>query len=200
MNIEKKERALVLGVNLNDGEDFERSMQELGNLAEACNMEVAGQITQKLPQLHSALYMGKGKLAEIKEYVEREEIDVLIFDRSLSPSQQRNLQEVLDYPIEETLDTMNELQSIILSETSDLQTKNDAYNDLITISNNKSIEQKLEKIILDEFKYDAFVKINGDNVTIVIDSSEHDFEIANTIIRRISQEFDKNKYITVKFN
>lgn len=101
---------------------------------------------------------------------------------------------------EETLDTMNELQSIILSETSDLQTKNDAYNDLITISNNKSIEQKLEKIILDEFKYDAFVKINGDNVTIVIDSSEHDFEIANTIIRRISQEFDKNKYITVKFN
>ena len=101
---------------------------------------------------------------------------------------------------EETLDTMNELQSIILSETSDLQTKNDAYNDLITISNNKSIEQKLEKIILDEFKYDAFVKINGDNVTIVIDSSEHDFKIANTIIRRISQEFDKNKYITVKFN
>ena len=99
MNIEKKERALLLGVNLNDGEDFERSMQELGNLAEACNMEVAGQITQKLPQLHSALYMGKGKLAEIKEYVEREEIDVLIFDRSLSPSQQRNLQEVLDYPI-----------------------------------------------------------------------------------------------------
>lgn len=101
---------------------------------------------------------------------------------------------------EETLETMNELQSIILSETSDLQTKNDAYNDLITISNNKSIEQKLEKIILDEFKYDAFVKINGDNVTIVIDSSEHDFKIANTIIRRISQEFDKNKYITVKFN
>lgn len=93
------ERALLLGVNLNDGEDFERSMQELASLAEACNMEVAGQITQNLPQLHSALYMGKGKLAEVREFLERETVDVLIFDRSLSPSQQRNLQDVLDYPI-----------------------------------------------------------------------------------------------------
>lgn len=99
MKIERKERALLLGVNLNDGEDFARSMQELGNLAEACGMEVAGQIVQNLPKLHMALYMGKGKLSEIQQFLEEEEVDVLIFDRSLSPSQMRNLQNMLDYPI-----------------------------------------------------------------------------------------------------
>lgn len=96
---EKKERALLLGVNLNDGEDFDRSMEKLKSLAEACGMEAAGQIVQNLPQLHAALYMGRGKLSEVQAYLETEEVDVLIFDRSLSPSQMRNLQNILDYPI-----------------------------------------------------------------------------------------------------
>lgn len=97
--MDHRERALLLGVNLNDGEDFERSMTELANLAEACNMEAVGMITQNLPQLHSALYMGKGKLQEVAAYIADGSVDVLIFDRSLSPSQQRNLQDVLDCPI-----------------------------------------------------------------------------------------------------
>ncbi len=101
---------------------------------------------------------------------------------------------------EEVLETINNLQDIILSETSDLSAKNDAYNDLLLISSNKSDEQKLEKIIKDEFQSEAFVKINGGNVTIVIDKDEHDYELANKIIRRINQEFDEPKYITVKFN
>lgn len=101
---------------------------------------------------------------------------------------------------EEVLETINNLQDIILSETSDLSAKNDAYNDLLLISSNKSDEQKLEKIIKDEFQSEAFVKINGGNVTIVIDKDEHDYELANKIIRRVNQEFDEPKYVTVKFN
>lgn len=97
--MERKERALLLGVNLNDGEDFDRSMEELGNLAKACGMEVAGQIVQRLPKLHTALYMGRGKLAEVQAYLEADGADVLIFDRSLTPSQMRNLQNILDCPI-----------------------------------------------------------------------------------------------------
>ncbi len=97
--MERKERALLLGVNLNDGEDFERSMEELRNLAESCGMEAAGQIVQRLPKLHTAFYMGKGKLLEVRQYAEKEAVDVLIFDRSLSPSQMKNLQKLLDCPI-----------------------------------------------------------------------------------------------------
>ena len=99
METETKERALLLGVDLHDGEDFERSMQELWNLAEACDMAPVGQIVQNLPKPHQALYMGKGKLLEIREYVEAEEVDLLIFDRSLTPTQLRNLQNLLGCPI-----------------------------------------------------------------------------------------------------
>lgn len=101
---------------------------------------------------------------------------------------------------EEIMETINSLQEIILSETSDLQSKNDAYNDLLMISNNKSDEERIEKIIRDEFKYDSFVKINANNISIVIAGAKHDYALANSVIRRVAQEFKEDKYITVKFN
>ena len=101
---------------------------------------------------------------------------------------------------EEMLETINHLQEVLLSETSDLESKNDAYNDLLLISSNKSEEEKLEKIIKEEFSYDSFVKINNNNVTVVIEAEKHDYELANKIIRRMNEEFSDNKYVTVKFN
>lgn len=101
---------------------------------------------------------------------------------------------------EEVMESINELQDIILSETSSATAKNDAYNDLINISNNKSDEEKIEKIILKEFDAESFVKINGTNISVVIDSDKHDYVLANQMIRRIAKEFKSNKYITVKFN
>lgn len=101
---------------------------------------------------------------------------------------------------EEMLNTMNELKDVILSETTSAIEKNDAYNNLLELSNNKGLEQNIEKIIKEEFKCDSFVKINGNNVTIVIDSKEHNYEIANNIIRKVQENFKDNKYITVKFN
>ncbi len=101
---------------------------------------------------------------------------------------------------EELLETINQLQEVLLSETSDVNSKNDAYNDLLMISNNKSDEEEIEKIIKDEFTYESFVKINGNNVTVVIESEKHDYGIANKIMRRISEKLNDNKYITVKFS
>lgn len=100
---------------------------------------------------------------------------------------------------EDVLETINELQDIILSESSDLMSKNDAYNELLLISNNKSKEENIENIIKDEFNNESFVKINGNNLTIVIDSDKHDYELANKIIRRINKEFSEEMYITIKF-
>ena len=101
---------------------------------------------------------------------------------------------------EEVLETINSLQDVLLSETADVQSKNDAYNELLLISSNKSLEEKLEKIIKEEFKFDSFIKINNANVTVVIEAEKHDYELANKIIRRLNEEFKEDKYITVKFN
>lgn len=96
---EQRERALLVGVDTGEEQDFDRSMEELKSLAEACNMQMVGLITQKLAAVNKALYVGTGKVAEIKEFAAECEADIVIFDNALSPSQIRNLQEELDMPI-----------------------------------------------------------------------------------------------------
>lgn len=93
------ERVLLVGVNLNDGEDYITSLEELGALAEACDMEVAGRVCQTLEAVHRAFYIGTGKVDEVKALAQECDADVIIFDNSLSPMQLRNLQERLEKPI-----------------------------------------------------------------------------------------------------
>ena len=99
MEEEIRERALVVGVDTGEEPDFERSMEELKSLAEACNMQVVGVITQKMASVNKSLYVGSGKVDEIKEFSVECEAEVIIFDNALSPSQIRNLQKELDMPI-----------------------------------------------------------------------------------------------------
>ncbi|MDE7359679.1 MAG: GTPase HflX, partial [Lachnospiraceae bacterium] len=93
------ERVLLVGANLNDGEDYLTSLEELGALAEACDMEVAGVTSQTLDAVHKAFYIGTGKVDEVKRLAQDCDVDVIIFDNSLSPMQMRNLQERLEKPI-----------------------------------------------------------------------------------------------------
>ena len=93
------EKAFLVGVDLNDGEDYLLSLEELGALAEACDMEVAGTAAQTLPEVHKAFYIGTGKVDEVKEMAADCGADVIIFDNSLSPMQLRNLQERLEKPV-----------------------------------------------------------------------------------------------------
>ena len=93
------EKAFLVGVDLNDGEDYLLSLEELGALAEACDMEVAGIAEQTLPEVHKAFYIGTGKVDEVKEMAADCGADVIIFDNSLSPMQLRNLQERLEKPV-----------------------------------------------------------------------------------------------------
>lgn len=92
-------RALLVGVNLNNGEDFEHSIKELASLAKACHYEPVGILTQNMPAVHTALYIGSGKVAELKETSLLLEADLLIFDNALTPTQLRNLQTELELPI-----------------------------------------------------------------------------------------------------
>lgn len=93
------EKALLVGMNLNNGEDYRLSLEELENLANACEMEVAGIVEQNLPEIHKAFYIGTGKVEEVREEAEAQDVDVVVFDNSLSPMQIRNLQEKIGKPI-----------------------------------------------------------------------------------------------------
>lgn len=99
MQEEQWERALLVGVDDGEDEDFERSMEELGNLAKACYMEVVGIITQKVSMTNKAFCMGTGKVGEVAEFSEECEADVIIFDNQLTPVQLKNLQAELKKPV-----------------------------------------------------------------------------------------------------
>lgn len=70
-------------------------LDELAFLAETYSLTTLKTFTQKLEKPDKATFIGKGKLAEVKEFVIEHKIDVVIFDDELSPSQQRNLEKEL---------------------------------------------------------------------------------------------------------
>lgn len=98
-HIPKAERVLLVGVNTDNGEDFRYSMKELKSLVEACHMEVVEKVEQNLQNPTQALYIGTGKLEEIKELASDTKTDVIIFNDTLSPTQLRNLQRELELPV-----------------------------------------------------------------------------------------------------
>ena len=79
----QQERAILVGVELDDADDFTYSMEELKNLAQACNMCVVGILTQKMDAVNKALYLGSGKVDELQELSQNLEADVIVFDNAL---------------------------------------------------------------------------------------------------------------------
>lgn len=95
----EKEKVLLVGVNTGGEDDFEQSMKELESLAEACSMQVTGIITQSLDVANKALYIGSGKVAEVRSFAEECEAELVICEDTLSPSQLKNLEEELQLPV-----------------------------------------------------------------------------------------------------
>ena len=94
---ELRERAVLVAV-VRDNQDARQTdeyLDELEFLAETADIRAVKRFTQRLPQPSARIYVGPGKLAEIVEYCKEEEIDVVIFDDELSPSQTRNIEKEL---------------------------------------------------------------------------------------------------------
>lgn len=87
------DQVLLVGVNTGQERNFEHSMEELALLADACGMKPVGSVTQNMPYIHKALYVGTGKLDEIKEQAQWLSADMLLFNDSLTPSQIRNIKD-----------------------------------------------------------------------------------------------------------
>lgn len=98
---EIKEVAILVGINLksntkkDDNIDIDDSMEELKDLAEAAGAEVAGILVQNKDTIDKAFFVGKGKVEEIKEYADKLEANLVIFNDELSGSQIRNIEQVL---------------------------------------------------------------------------------------------------------
>jgi len=74
----------------------EDSLSELGTLANTAGAEVVGKMIQRLRHPDVATYLGKGRTQELSDLRKHLGLDLVIFDDELSPSQQRNLEKLLD--------------------------------------------------------------------------------------------------------
>lgn len=94
------EKGIIVGVNeTNNQKLFLDEVEELKNLCLACNIEVLDTVTQNKESFDKRTYVGKGKLEEIKIAIQSLDIDCVIFNDELSPSQISNLEKILEITI-----------------------------------------------------------------------------------------------------
>ena len=94
-NKEISQRALLVAVDTGEY-DAEASMDELYELAKTAGAEVLSHIIQKREAIKTATCVGSGCLEEIAEYCRSNEVDLIIFDRELTPTQIRNIEDKTD--------------------------------------------------------------------------------------------------------
>ena len=116
------ETAVLVGIILPESsEEKEREyLEELAFLVDTAGGVVKEVFTQKLHHPDRTTFVGTGKLDEIKAYVEAEEIDMVVFDDELSPSQLRNIERELKVKI---LDRSNLILDIFARRAKSAQAK-----------------------------------------------------------------------------
>jgi len=97
----KAETAVLVGVILQKQSEEEvlENLEELEFLAETAGATTMKRFIQRVDVPNPRTFVGSGKVLEIKEYVEQNEIDIIIFDDELSPTQLRNLEKEFERKI-----------------------------------------------------------------------------------------------------
>lgn len=118
----KPEKAILVGIiTPQESEEQEREyLEELAFLVETAGGIPQYTFVQKMQQADRATFVGSGKLDEIKSYVKAEEIDMVVFDDELTPSQLRNIQRVLEVKV---LDRSNLILDIFASRAKSAQAR-----------------------------------------------------------------------------
>ncbi|MDD7403619.1 MAG: GTPase HflX [Butyribacter sp.] len=96
---EREERIILVGVSTSDEEEVQRSLDELEELGQTAGAVTVAKVIQNRERVHSGTYIGKGKIQEIKELVEKYHADSVVCDDELTPAQYNNLQEMLEVKV-----------------------------------------------------------------------------------------------------
>lgn len=97
----KLETAVLIGVHAQTDNqfNFDSTMEELEALSQTCRLNVKGQITQNREQFDHKYYVGKGKIEEIKAFIEFHDIDVVVTNDELTTAQSKTLNDNLGIKI-----------------------------------------------------------------------------------------------------
>lgn len=98
-----------------------------------------------------------------------------------------------------TLDEINKLKETIASNSSTTEIKNEAFDAIRLLNQISTQEELLEEKIKTNHNLESFVKIDGDQIRVVIDSKDHSNTLANNIMKTIQNNFDTKQYISIQF-
>lgn len=100
---------------------------------------------------------------------------------------------------EEYMEEMESLKNILNDKSTSIEEKNNAFEQIKNLNSTKGEQEELETKIEAEYELKSFVKIDGDQVRVVIDSDKHDTALANNIMRLVQGNYKNKMYISVKF-
>lgn len=100
---------------------------------------------------------------------------------------------------DQMLKEMDELNKILTNTDSSVDEKNNAFEKLKLLNITRGEEEQLENKILEEFNLKSFVKIDNDQIRVVISGDKLDSKQANNIMRSIQGNYKEKKYISIKF-
>ena len=129
------------------------------------------------------------KLSEEKVEETNTEIQESTVVASLKVEDDANMQEKI-----------NNLKEKLTDTSISTEDKNNYFEELKLLNKNSSKEETLETKIKESCNCNNFVKIDGDNVRVVLDSDDSNTSKANEIMRLVQKEFDNKMYISVKFD
>jgi GTP-binding protein HflX len=94
----RRETAILVGVKTPDitDADLKDGLDELELLTDTAGANTAARVTQNLARVHGATFIGKGKVEQLRQVVEKHKADLVVFDDDLSPVQVRNLEKALN--------------------------------------------------------------------------------------------------------
>lgn len=98
-----------------------------------------------------------------------------------------------------TLEEINKLKATISNNTASTEDKNKAFDELKLLNQISSKEELLEEKVKNAHNLDSFIKIDGDQIRVVVNSEEHNTKLANDIMKTIQNNFDTKQYIVVQF-
>ncbi|MDD2203164.1 MAG: SpoIIIAH-like family protein [Bacilli bacterium] len=92
-----------------------------------------------------------------------------------------------------------EFNMILTNIEASVEDKNNAFEQLKLLDVIKGREEELEQLVKEKYKLNSFIKIDDNQIRIVVASDKHTTELANNIMRSIQEKFDDKMYISVKF-
>lgn len=100
---------------------------------------------------------------------------------------------------EQHLEELDALKLILMDTKSSVDEKNEAFDKMKSLDIKKAEEEKLQDLVKENLELDSFIKIDGSNIKVVVDSNDKNSTTANKIMRYIQSQYDAQKYITVEF-